>query len=113
MSDTDDEEEADRGRDNTGPCVSCTDSQKDDTYSTSKDSSGNVEHLGCSIQTASLEDESDQYKYPENCGLYESESSSVAKNGSLLNGEELIDFLRSLRTGSQVTEGVTTIGLVS
>ena len=104
------EEETDKGIDNKLSCVSST----DQSYSDAVDNSGNMEHLECNMQTACLEDQNSlQCKCPEKCDLCESRKSSVAKNGSLLNGEELVDFLRSLRTGSQVTEGVTTIGLVS
>ena len=103
---TEDEEETDKGI----FCVSST----DQTYSDAIDNSGNMKHLECNMQTTSLEDQnSKKCKCPEKCDLCESRNSSVAKNGSLLNGEELIDFLRSLRTESQVTEGVTTVGLVS
>ena len=103
---TEDEEKTDKG-------ISCV-SSTDQTYSDAIDNSGNMKHLECNMQTASLEDQnSKKCNCPEKCDLCESRNSSVAKNGSLLNGEELIDFLRSLRTESQVTEGVTTVGLVS
>ena len=50
---TEDEEETDRELDNKLPRVSST----DQTYSDAIDNSGNMEHLECNMQTASLEDQ--------------------------------------------------------
>lgn len=65
---------------------------------------GDLEHLEKNVQGASLDDSSAKHR---TC-----DSQEHQKTSKLLNGDELLEFFRTLATGSTTTEGVTTIGLV-
>ena len=85
---------------------------KDITHQ-SVDDKGHMEHLESGVQSTSLNAENEQCHLTEHSDKCENEDiSGGAKKETLLNGEELIEFLCSLQTGSKVTEGITTIGLV-
>ena len=127
MSDdlTDDEEIVDEIQDeassntdnnelNTSKSEQCTSNKGGmDTASeeTHCDTQRQIGKLESDVKSTSLEEKRVECNCPNECETFESRNSSNAAR--LLNRQELLDFIQSLHTGSQVTEGVTTIGLVS
>ena len=83
-------------------------SSNDAEHSADCDTQRQIEELESDVRTVSLKEKEIKCSCPA-----KSEAKDSSNKGTLLNGQELLDFIRSLHTGSQVTEGVTTIGLVS
>ncbi len=82
------------------------------THSSGNPSQNDVESVKAKLQTADLGDRY-QGRSEQKSEVSEDLQAEVSEASRLLDGDELIAFFKSLHSGSQVTAGVTTIGLVS